>query len=127
MEYCNKRQVNLPYEAALKKVTDELKKEGFGIPSQIDVKTLLKEKLGVDFGKYIILGACNPPFAHQALQAEADIGLMMPCNVIVYERGGRTTIAAIKPTISMQVVGNQSLAGIAEEVEKKLKKVIDAI
>ena len=127
MEYGYKRQVNLSYEAAVLKVTAELKKEGFGIPSQIDVRALLKEKLNVDFDKYIILGACNPPFAYQALQIEHDIGLMMPCNVIVYTQEGKTFVAAIKPTISMNVVGNDRLRGIAEQVEQKLKKVVDRI
>ncbi len=127
MKYNYKREVNLPYEAAVQKVAAELKMEGFGIPAQINVKTLLKEKLNVDFDNYIILGACNPPFAYQALQAEPDIGLMMPCNVIVYDKAGKTYVASVLPTLSMSVVGNEKLRGIAEEVEQKLKKVIDAV
>jgi len=127
MEYNYKRQVNLSYEAAVQKVTAELKKAGFGIPAQIDVRALLKEKLNVDFDKYIILGACNPPFAYQALLAERDIGLMMPCNVIVYEKEAKTYIAAIKPTLSMSMVGNEKLREISVQVEDKLKKVVDAI
>lgn len=127
MEYGNKRQVNLSYEEAVQKVTAGLKTEGFGIPTQIDVKALLKEKLNVDFDKYIILGSCNPPFAYQALQAESDIGLLMPCNVVVYEKAGQTFVAAIKPTLSMQMSGNKSLADIASVVEDKLKKVIESI
>ena len=127
MEYNYKRQVNLAYEAAVQKTTAELKKEGFGIPTQIDVRAILKEKLNVDFEKYIILGACNPPFAYQAFQAERDIGLMMPCNVIVYEKEGKTFVAAIKPTLSMSMVGNEKLRGISEQVEQKLKKVVDSV
>lgn len=127
MEYNYKRLVGLSYEAALQKVTAELKKENFGIPSQIDVKGLLKEKLNVDFDKYIILGACNPPFAYQALKTETDIGLMMPCNVIVYEKAGKTYVAAIKPTLSMSMVGNEDLRDLAAQVEAKLKKVVDAV
>ena len=127
MEYGYKRQVNLSYDTVVQKVTAELNKEGFGIPSQIDVRALLKEKLNVDFDKYIILGSCNPPFAYQALQTERDIGLMMPCNVIVYTGEEKTFVAAIKPTISMNVVGNNNLRDIAEQVEQKLKKVVDSI
>jgi uncharacterized protein (DUF302 family) len=127
MDYNYKKQVNLAYEAAVQKTTAELKKEGFGIPTQIDVRALLKEKLNVDFDKYIILGACNPPFAYQAIQAERDIGLMMPCNVIVYEKDGKTFVAAIKPTLSMSMVGNEKLRGIAEQVEQKLKKAVDSV
>ncbi len=127
MNYNYKREVKLSYEAAVIKVTAELKKEGFGIPSQIDVQALLKEKLNVDFDKYVILGACNPPFAYQALQVEPDIGLMMPCNVIIYERAGKTIIAGILPTLSMSMVGNEKLRVIAEQVEQKLKKVIDNV
>ena len=127
MEYGYKRQVSLPYEATVQKVTAELKNNGFGVPTQIDVKALLKEKLNAEFDKYIILGSCNPPFAFQALQTEDDIGLLMPCNLIVYERGGSTFVAAIKPTLSMSMVGNEKLRGIAEEVEQKLKKVVDSI
>lgn len=127
VEYANKRQVNLSYEEAVQKVTASLKKEGFGVPTQIDVKALLKEKLSVDFNKYIILGSCNPPFAYQALQAESDIGLLMPCNVVVYEKEGKTFVAGIKPSLSMQMTGNESLADIAQTVEQKLKKAIDSI
>jgi uncharacterized protein (DUF302 family) len=127
IKYGYKREVAVPYSAAIEKVTAELKKEGFGIPSRIDVRALLKEKLNVDFDNYVILGACNPPFAYQALQAEADIGLMMPCNVIVYEKAGKTYIASILPTLSMSMTGNEKLRDIASQVEQKLKKVIDNI
>ncbi len=127
MDYNHKKQVNLGYEAAVQKVRDELKKEGFGVLTEIDVKATLKNKLNVDFDKYIILGACNPPFAYEALKAERDIGLLMPCNVIVYEEGGKTSVAAVKPTMTMTLVGNPKLEKIAREVEGKLNKAIDSV
>lgn len=127
LKYGYKREVDLPYETAVQQVIAELKKAGFGVPSQINVRALLKDKLNVDFENYIILGACNPPFAHQALQAEPDIGLMMPCNIIVYEKGGKTYVAGILPTLSMSMTGNEKLRGIAEQVEQKFKTVIDNV
>lgn len=118
--------VDLSYEKALEKVTEELKKEGFGVLTEIDVKETLKKKLDVDFKKYKILGACNPPFAYEALKSEEQIGLMLPCNVIVYENSeGKTVVAAIDPIASMQAVKNESLGKIAGEVQKKLKNVIE--
>ncbi|MDO8567592.1 MAG: DUF302 domain-containing protein [Dehalococcoidales bacterium] len=125
--YGYKRQVNLSYEAAVEKVKAELAKEGFGVLTEINVKETLKKKLNVDFDRYIILGACNPPFAYQALQAERDIGLVMPCNVIVYEDRGKTFISATLPTVTMGVVKNDRLAGIAGQVEEKLKKAVDNV
>lgn len=125
--YGNKRQVNLSYESAVQRVREELKKEGFGVLTEIDVKATVKQKLNLDFDKYIILGACNPPFAHRALLAERDIGLLMPCNVIVYEQAGKTFIVAIRPTVTMSVVGNENLRPLAEQVEQKLKKAIDSV
>ena len=127
MNYFNKRQIPMSYDEALEKVKTELKKEGFGILTEIDVKATLKQKLGVDFDKYTILGACNPPFAYQALQAEKDIGLLMPCNVIVYEDKGKTSVAAIRPSMSMTLTGNPGLAEIASQVESKLIKAMDAL
>ncbi len=125
MEYGYKRQVKLAYNEAVKKVREELQKEGFGVLTEIDVKATLKKKLDVDYGNYVILGACNPPFAYQALQAEKDIGLLLPCNVIVYEEGAKTFVAAILPTGAMSMVENEKLAGVARQVEAKLKKVIE--
>jgi uncharacterized protein (DUF302 family) len=127
MTYGYKRQIKGAYDEVAQRVKAELKKEGFGVMSEIDVKAQLKEKLNVDFDNYVILGACNPPFAYQALQAEKDIGLLMPCNVIVYEDKGKVFVAAIRPTMSMGMVGNQSLASVANEVENKLKKVVDSL
>lgn len=125
--YGYKRQVPLPYKAAVSKVREELKKEGFGVLTEIDVKDTLKKKLGVDFDNYIILGACNPPFAYQALQAERDIGLLMPCNIIVYQDEGKTVAATTLPTVTMNTVRNEKLTGIAGQVEQKLRKVIDSV
>ena len=117
--------VNLGYEEAIEKVTDELKKEGFGVLTEIDVKATLKNKLNVDFKPYKILGACNPPFAYKALQTEEQIGLMLPCNVIVYVNDkNETVVATINPIVSMQAVKNDKLGDIAETIQSKLKNVI---
>ena len=101
--------------------------EGFGVLTEIDVKATLKQKLDVDYGNYVILGACNPTFAHQALQAEKDIGLLLPCNVIVYDEDGGTFVSAIVPTVAMGMVSNDALGTVAAQVEEKLKRVIDSI
>jgi uncharacterized protein (DUF302 family) len=127
MEYGYGKQVGLSYEDAVKKTRDELQKEGFGVLTEIDVRATLKKKMDVDFGNYIILGACNPPFAFQALKAEREIGLLLPCNVIVYENGGATTVSAMLPTVAMNMVENENLREVAEQVEAKLKKVVDGI
>jgi len=127
MNYGYKREVPLPFGEAVEKVRGELTKEGFGVLTEIDVKASLKEKLGLDYDNYLILGACNPPFALKALQAEKDIGLLMPCNVIVYEDGGKVFVSAILPTVAMGMVGNPSLADIAKTAEGKLKNVVDTI
>jgi len=127
MNYGIKKQVSMGYGEAVEKAREELKKEGFGVLTEIDVKATLKKKLDVDVDKYMILGACNPTFAHKALQAEQDLGLMLPCNTIIYEKGGKVFVAAIKPTIQMEKIGNPKLSDVAAEVEKQLKKVIDNI
>ena len=120
--------VNLGYEEAIVKVTDALKAEGFGILTEIDVKETLKKKLYVDFKPYKILGACNPPFAYKALQSEEQIGLMLPCNVIVYVNDeNETVVAAIDPIASMQAVNNDKLGEVAETIQGKLKKVIESL
>jgi uncharacterized protein (DUF302 family) len=125
--YGYKKKVNLSFDDAIRKTKDELQKQGFGVLTEIDVKATLKKKLDVDYDSYMILGACNPPFAYQALQAERDIGLLLPCNVIVHEYGGKTFISAILPTVAMSMVDNEKLRDIAVQVEQKLKKVIDSI
>jgi len=128
MSYYFSKKVNIPYEEAITKVTEELKKEGFGILTEIDVKETLKKKLDVDFHKYRILGACNPQYAYKALQAEDKIGLMLPCNVIVQETPeGLVEVAAIDPIASMQAVENPALGEVASGVQSKLKKVIESL
>lgn len=125
--YGYKKQVKASYEETVQKTRAELKKEGFGILTEIDVRATLKEKLNVDYDNYIILGACNPPFAYQAFQAEKDIGLLMPCNVIVYEQDGKTFVSAMLPTVVMSVVNNDKLESVGNEIEQKLKKVVDSV
>lgn len=126
MSYYFGKILNVSFDEAISKVTEELKKEGFGILTEIDVKETLKKKLNVDFKKYRILGACNPPFAYQALQAEDKIGTMLPCNVVVQELAeGKVEVAAIDPAASMQAIENPKLRDIAEQVRIKIRKVID--
>jgi len=127
MSYGFSKTVSLPYEQAIEKVTEELKKEGFGVLTTIDVRDTLKKKLDVDFNKYVILGACNPPFAHKALVAEEQIGLLLPCNVIVYEKNGRTIVAAFDPMTMAALVENEALKTIAEEVTARLQRVINSL
>ncbi len=128
MSYYFSKVLEMTFDEAIAKVTEELKKEGFGVLTEIDVKETLKKKLGVDFQKYRILGACNPPFAYQALQAENKIGTMLPCNVIVQETSeGQVEVSAIDPVASMQAIENPALKKIATEVRNKLKKVIDSL
>ncbi len=116
------------FDEAILKVTAELKEEGFGILTEVDIKKTLKKKLDVDFPKYKILGACNAPYAYKVLQAEENIGLMLPCNVIVYEnKSGKTVVAAIDPKASMQAIDNPELGKIAETVQGKLKSVIERL
>ena len=118
--------VALSYEAAVERTTEELKKEGFGILTDIDVKATLKKKMDVEFRPYRILGACNPPFAFQALQAEDKIGTMLPCNVVVQEKApGKVEVTAIDPVASMAAVDNPNLRTIGEQIREKLKRVID--
>lgn len=128
MNYYFTKTINSTFKDAIQKVTDELKKEGFRILTEIDVKETLKKKLDVDFKKYRILGACNPPFAYKALQAEDKIGAMLPCNVIVIEQEkNKIEVAAVDPVASMQAINNESLGDIALEIQSKLKKVIDKL
>ena len=125
MAYYFVKNLASSFEQALSDVTEELQKEGFGILTEIDVTATLKKKLNVDFPKYTILGACNPPFAYQALQAEPKIGTMLPCNVIVQELAdGTIDVAAVDPLASMEAIRNPELQGIAEAIQLKLKKVI---
>ena len=128
MSYYLSKTLETPFEAAVEKVTEALKKEGFGVLTEIDMQATMKKKIDVDIQKYRILGACNPPLAYQAIQAEDKIGLMLPCNVIVQEvAGGGTEVAAIDPVASMQAVGNPKLGEVGVQVRDKLKKVIDSL
>jgi uncharacterized protein (DUF302 family) len=121
------KELDLPYEQVIEKVTARLADEGFGILSRIDVREKFREKLGIDFMRYVILGACNPANAHSAILAEQDSGLMLPCNVIVYEKEGKTIVSVIKPTAAMQMINNKDLQEIAATVEAKLSKVISSL
>lgn len=128
MSYFFSKKLAINFENAMTRITEELKKEGFGILTEIDVKATLKKKLDVDFPKYTILGACNPAFAYKALQAEPHIGTMLPCNVIVQELAeGKVEVAAVDPLASMQAIENQELQAIAKEIQLKLKRVIDQL
>ncbi len=119
--------VDLPYEAVLEKVTEALKAEGFGVLTSIDVKEPRKKKLGADFRKYAILGACNPPLAHKALTARPEVGLLLPCNVIVYEEGEATVVNIIDPLLMSNFVQDPALESVAEEARQRLKRVSEAI
>lgn len=128
MSYYFSTSTDLSVEDAIVKTTEQLSKEGFGVLSEIDVKTTLKNKIDVDIPKYVILGACNPKFAHRALSTEEHIGTMLPCNVVVRENElGQTEVFAVDPIASMSAVDNPELAAIADEVQQKLKAVIASI
>lgn len=127
MNYGFSKQVDLSYEKAVEKVTAELKKEGFGVLTSIDVKDTLKKKIDVDFKKYIILGACNPSLAHKALNEEEELGLLLPCNVIVYEGKEKTTVSVFNPMIMTKIVDNKALEEIAQEVQTRLKRALEAV
>ena len=122
--YSISTETDLSFEDAVKKVTEELAKEKFGVLTEIDVKATMKKKLDKDLPNYVILGACNPPFAYQSLTMEKEIGLLLPCNVIVYEDQGKTKVAAINPNEAMSVVKNPKLSEIAPKVMESLKRVI---
>ncbi|MBK9099469.1 MAG: DUF302 domain-containing protein [bacterium] len=127
MSYYFLKKLQLQFEDAIEKVTEALKQEGFGILTEIDVKETLKKKLDVDFRPYKILGACNPPFAHKALEAENKIGTMLPCNVIVQQLEGGVEVAAVDPVASMVAVKNDQLNEIASTIRNKLRSVIESL
>jgi len=127
MEYGFSKTIDLGFEETINKVTDELKKEGFGILTTIDVKDTLKKKINVDFKKYTILGACNPPITHRALQTEEELGLLLPCNVIVYEKDNKTTVSFFDPMIMTKLIDNKKMEPIAKEVKEKLQRVFAGI
>jgi uncharacterized protein (DUF302 family) len=127
-DYAFTTVLDTSYEDAVSKITDALKEEGFGVLTEIDVKATLKKKLSVDFRKYVILGACNPPYAHRTLQADLNVGLLLPCNVIVYETDDKKAcVSAINPVSALEIIKNEELRKIANEVSEKLKRVIDKV
>ena len=127
MQYGFSKMVDMSYEQTLEKVTAELKKEGFGVLTSIDVKETLKQKINVDFKKYTILGACNPPIAHRALLEEEELGLLLPCNVIVYEKDNKTQVSIFDPMVMTWIMENDNMKPIATEVQEKLQRVLKAI
>ena len=127
MKYGYSKIVSLPFEEAIIKVTEALAIEGFGVLTTIDVKATMKKKLDLDYENYTILGACNPTFAHQALEAEKEIGLLLPCNVIVYQTGDEVHVSAMLPSAAMSAVENNAIAAVATAVESRLISAIDAL
>jgi uncharacterized protein (DUF302 family) len=127
MKYGFSKITDYSFEQAIEKVTEELKKEGFGVLTTIDVKDTLKRKIDVDFKKYTILGACNPKLAHGGLQVEEELGLLLPCNVILYEKNGKTVVSIFDPIVMTAVIDNPEMKPVAEEVKNKLKRVLEAV
>jgi uncharacterized protein (DUF302 family) len=127
MKYGFSKTTDYSFDQAIVKVTEELKKEGFGVLTSIDVKDTLKKKIDVDFKKYTILGACNPKLAHGALQVEEELGLLLPCNVIVYEKNDKTVVSIFDPIVMTTVVENPEMKPVAEEVKNKLQRVLEAL
>jgi uncharacterized protein (DUF302 family) len=122
-------RVGLPFEEAVERTREELSREGFGVLSEIDIAATLKKKLDVDFRPYVILGACNPPLAHRALTAETDIGLLLPCNVVVYaaEEDGTSVVAAMDPEAALELTGNAEVREVARDVRARLERVLGAV
>ncbi len=120
-------KVALPYQEAVRRTTELLKEEGFGILTEIDVQKTMREKLGADFRRYVILGACNPHLAHQAFQAELEIGLLLPCNVVVYEEGDGSVVSVMDPQAALEMAGNEALRPIAEAARACLERVIQTL
>lgn len=127
MSYYFSRTLNIPFDDAIARVTEALQQQGFGVLTDIDVKATMKKKLGVDFRNYRILGACNPPFAHRALELEDKIGTMLPCNVIVQQVGDAVEVAAVDPLASMAAVNNPALGEVGAQVRAKLQAVIESL
>lgn len=127
IDYGFVKELDLPFGDVLERTTEALKREGFSVLTSIDVQQKLKEKLGVDFESYTILGACNPAFAYEAIRAEKNIGLMLPCNVLIYQKGAKTIVAVMKPTALMKTIINEKLKKIAQTVEARLKSAFDFV
>ncbi|NIS81057.1 MAG: DUF302 domain-containing protein [Anaerolineales bacterium] len=126
-DYAYRTEMSVPHEQAVGKVVAALKEEGFGVLTEIDVRATLKKKLDVDFRKYSILGACNPPLAYKALQEELDIGLLLPCNIIVYESDGGSVISIVDPLSMLGIVENPGLEPIADEAQSRLRRVFETL
>lgn len=126
-DYGMRKQVAGAFDDAVRRVREALAREGFGVLTEINVQKTLKERLGVEHPSYVILGACHPESAYQALQTEKEIGLRLPCNVIVYDDGGAVTVSAIRPTVALPVAGNAALAGLAQDVEARLSRALDSL
>ncbi len=126
-DYALRAQVDLPYEQAVDAITAALKEQGFGVLTEIDVQATLKQKLEADFRRYVILGACNPPLAHQALSAELEIGLLLPCNVIVYEEGEGSVVSILDPISMLGVVDAPNLQPVADQARARLERAIEAL
>jgi uncharacterized protein (DUF302 family) len=127
VQYGFSKTTDYGFNQAIEKVTEELKKQGFGVLTSIDVKDTLKKKINVDFKNYTILGACNPPIAHKALQTEEEVGLLLPCNVIIYEKENKTVVSIFDPIMMTKVIDNDNIIPIANEVKEKLHRVLEAI
>ncbi|MBN1315851.1 MAG: DUF302 domain-containing protein [Anaerolineales bacterium] len=127
IKYNFKTQVDMPFDEAVARVTEALKAEGFGVLTEIDVRATLKKKLDVDFQNYMILGACNPPLAYRALQADLEIGLLLPCNVIVYEQDGGVVVSIVNPQARLGVVQDPALEKVAADAQVRLERVIEAL
>lgn len=128
MTYYFSKKLDIGFEEAIERVAAEMKEQGFGILTDIDVSNTFRKKLGVEFGKYRILGACNPHYAHKALTAEDKIGLMLPCNIVVQElTDGSVQVSTVDPIASMQAIDNPALGDVASEVREKLRKVIESL
>lgn len=126
-EYGDVRTTSLPFDEAVARVDDALKNEGFGVLCRIDIQAKLKEKLGIDFPGYIILGACNPPLAYEALQKDINLGLLLPCNAVVYERGRQVFVGAVNPMKMLAVADHPELEGLARQVNEKLRRALDRV
>ena len=126
-EYAFRARIDAPYSSALARVKEALKAEGFGVLTEVDMKSTFAEKLGAEFRAYAILGACNPPLSHRALSQELDAGLVLPCNVVVYEDGDGTEVVIADPQTIVQTLGKSDLGGIAQEAREKLERVAEAL
>jgi uncharacterized protein (DUF302 family) len=126
-DYALRGTTSLAFAEAVAQVREGLRQEGFGVLCEIDVQATLREKLGVEIGPYLILGACSPPYAHRALEAEADLGTLLPCNVVVYEREGETRVSAADPVALLGIVGNPELDPVAAEIRDRIERVVRAV